>query len=120
MNNLWRYPLTIFFVSKFQFFFLQICIFIYFSYNLQGLRYLWLLSSLLCFYGVLRYILTTTRDQTYAPCASPETHPLHTYLPHYIVNNQPFDYTTSVSKSYLCMVTNHAFLRPRHSSYFYK
>ncbi len=51
----------------------------------EDLRILWTFPNCCivsaCSYGVLRYlsliaILTTTRDQTHAPCASPKTHPL--------------------------------------------
>ena len=46
---------------------------------------------ILCFMDVRYlssiYILTTSRDQTHAPCASPKTHLLHISQPHYIADN---------------------------------
>ncbi len=53
---------------------------------------------MLSFYGVLRYlssiaILSTTRD---LPRACPKTHALHRSWPHYLADNQHFDWTTSV------------------------
>ena len=44
------------------------------------IKYIDIYVVMLCFYEVLRYlsliaILTTTKDQTHAPCMGPKTHP---------------------------------------------